>query len=212
MKITTYSSSRLPRFTQILAILYHPYLCLWLMDLNISTWLNQLNSSRFKNRQKPLEIASVPPISALPWRMMAVVHTAEVRPSGKASAPSSSRATSTMADTNSKVLTPRPRPGTRRKKTAKNWDQLCVCLVCFLWHVNVQRYVQSFLFFEVYSKCLSTGLSTTVYTNIYSYLLYVSVAKCWDSIQPSTLLHPPWGAPESKPFVRCVSAARARGM
>ena len=50
------------------------------------------------------------PTLPTPWHMMAVVHTAEVKPNGKAKAPSNKRATKTINDTSEAVEITRPRP------------------------------------------------------------------------------------------------------
>ena len=57
------------------------------------------------------------------WHMMAVVHTAEVKPNGKAKAPSNKRATKTINDTSEAVEITRPRPsnsGMRNRTPNKN--------------------------------------------------------------------------------------------
>ncbi len=65
---------------------------------------------------------------------MAVVHTAEVKPNGKAKAPSNKRATKTINDTNEAVEITRPTPGIRDEiRTRRHffvWFPL-VCLFIF---------------------------------------------------------------------------------
>lgn len=202
MTITTYSSSKLPRFTQILAIIYHPYLCLWLMDLNISQLLNQLDASKFKkNGQKRLEIAFLPQISGEPGPVpgSAVAHDGRgTHRRGKAQRQGQRAIQQPCHQHHGKHQQQGANAAAKawnaqKKKNSKKLGSTVNVFRLFSLTCQCSKiYVQSFLFFEVYSKCLSTGLSTTGYTNIYSYLLYVSVAKCRDSIQPSTLhLHPP---------------------
>ena len=82
--------------------------------------------------------------------MMAVVHTAEVKPNGKAKAPSNKRATKTINDTNEAVEITRPRPsnsGMRNRTPNKN-TFFVLFSHCFMFFVLSSRFLVNHQIFQ----------------------------------------------------------------
>lgn len=123
------------------------------------------------------------------WHMMAVVHTAEVKPNGKAKAPSNKRATKTINDTSEAVEITRPRPsnsGMRNRTPNKN--------TCF---------------FVLFSHCF------WVNHQIFRPQKHPKITQqppFWKVHPGNQQSPPPCGAPDVNPMIKWVKAARAKGI